>query len=109
MGHDLQSSSSSDTDGEDVTADTHDNVREDIAADTHSEPEHCASLSAPEPVPPSSSPPDACSLSALPSPSPPDSPPGLANQPQDPWFPFLSKPHMQLCLMYDGSHRYGSL
>ena len=25
--------------------------------------------------------------------------------PEDPWFPFLSKPHMQLCLLYHGSHR----
>ena len=27
------------------------------------------------------------------------------NPPEDPWFPFLSKPHMQLCLLYHGSHR----
>ena len=24
---------------------------------------------------------------------------------EDRWFPFLSKPHMQLCLLYHGSHR----
>ena len=35
---------------------------------------------------------------------PPDSPP-----PQDQWFPFMSKPHMQLCLLYHGSHRWVGL
>ena len=43
--------------------------------------------------------------SSEPSTSPPDQAfPNLENA--DPWFPFLSKPHMQLCLLYHGSHRY---
>ena len=38
--------------------------------------------------------------------SSPDPDPDPENDPpEDPWFPFLSKPHMQLCLLYHGSHR----
>ena len=39
------------------------------------------------------------------SPDPDPDPDPENNPPEDPWFPFLSKPHMQLCLLYHGSHR----
>ena len=42
-----------------------------------------------------------------PGPGVPDSSPDPGvHLPQEPWFPFLLKPHMQLCLLYHGSHRY---
>ena len=42
------------------------------------------------------------SVSPHSSPNPPVAPPPPF---QEPWYPFLSKPHMLLCLLYHGSHR----
>ena len=88
MMHDLQSSTSSSSDSDEQ------------GIPDPSPPEPCSSVSATDPhsspsVPPAPSPP-----------SPALSPEPQVHQPQEPWFPFLSKPHMQLCLLYHGSHRY---
>ena len=96
-GHELQPSSSS------SSGDAGTQNEDDASLTTPSVPVFASySLAAdeltcpPSPQPASTSPPSSPVLS---SPDPP----------QDPWYPFLSKVHMQLCLLYHGSHRYWTI
>ena len=96
-GHELQPSSSSSS-GDEGTQN-----EDDASLTTPSVPVIASySLAAdeltcpPSPQPASTSPPSSPVMS---SPDPP----------QDPWYPFLSKVHMQLCLLYHGSHRYWTI
>lgn len=97
-GHDIQSSSSSDHDDE-MCMETEEEPS--ASSSVRQEPSASSSVVS-EIVQHFSPPPDDSTRSS----SPPSSSPPQGLPLQDPWFPFLSKPHMQLCLLYHGSHRY---